>query len=93
MPADPTRHNAAARRVLVLTAETEAHETNLEWAEHYKQTSKAAQLRQDIATKKAEIAKLTKYLRTGVLADLPAGFVVTPAPMKVEPQTRFNLGL
>ena len=84
MPADPTRHNAAARRVLTLTAEVEAHEKNLDWAEHYKQTSKAAQLRQDIATKKAEIAKLTKYLRTGVLADLPAGFVATPAPGKVE---------
>lgn len=93
MPADPARHNAAARRVLVLTAEIEAHETNLEWAAHWKQTAKASQLRTQIAAKNSEIAKLTKYLRTGVLADLPAGFVVTPAPMKVEPPTRFNLGL
>ncbi len=80
MPADPTRHNAAARRVLTLTAEIEAHEKNLDWAEHYKQTAKAAQLRQDIATKQAEIQKLSKYLRTGVLADLPAGFSVAPEP-------------
>ena len=84
MPADPIRHNAAARRVLTLTSEVEAHENNLEWATYYKQTAKAAQLRQDITSKKAEIAKLTKYLRTGVLADLPAGFVATPAPGKVE---------
>ncbi len=91
MPADPTRHNAAARRVLALTAEVEAHETNLEWAEQYRQTWKAGQLRTQIASKKAEIAKLTKYLRTGVLSDLPAGFVATPAPGMVEPQTRFRL--
>ena len=84
MPSDPIRHDAAARRVLVLTAEIEAHEKNLDWAEHYRQTAKAAQLRQDIATKQAEVAKLTKYHRTGVLADLPAGFVATPAPGKVE---------
>ena len=91
MPSDPLRHNAAARRVLILTAEIEAHEKNLDWAEHYKQTSKAAQLRQDIATKQAEVAKLTKYLKTGVLADLPAGFIATPLPGRVEPPTRFKL--
>ena len=84
MPPDPLRHNAAARRALDLTAEIEAHEKNLEWAEHYKQTSKAAQLRAQIATKQAEIVKFNKYLRTGVLADLPAGFVATQPPGKVE---------
>lgn len=84
MPVDPLRHNAAARRVLDLTAEIEAHEKNLDWAEHYKQTSKAAQLREQIATKQAEVVKLTKYLKTGVLADLPAGFVATQQPGKVE---------
>lgn len=93
MPADPTRHNAAARRVLVLTSDIDDHERQLDEAAHWKQSTKAGQLRAQIAAKNSEIAKLTKYLRTGVLADLPAGFVVTPAPMKVEPQTRFNLGL
>ncbi len=91
MPPDPLRHDAAARRVLTLTAEIEAHDKNLEWAEHYKQTSKAAQLRAQITAKNAEIAKLTRYLRTGVLADLPAGFVATPLQGRVEPQTRFKL--
>ncbi len=93
MPADPTRHNAAARRVLVLTADLDDHERQLHEAAHWKQSAKAAQLRAQITSKQAEIVKLTKYLRTGVLADLPAGFVATPAPMKVEPPTRFNLGL
>lgn len=84
MPPDPLRHNSAARRVLDLTAEIEAHEKNLEWAENYKQTWKAAQLREQIATKQAEVVKLNKYLKTGVLGDLPAGFVATPLPGKVE---------
>lgn len=93
MPVDLARHEAAARRVIELSTDLENHERQLEWAAHWKQTAKASQLRTQIAAKNSEIAKLTKYLRTGVLADLPAGFVVTPAPMKVEPQTRFNLGL
>ncbi len=91
MPPDPLRHNAAARRVLDLTQEVRDHESDLDWAEHHRKATKIGQLRAQIAAKKAEIVKLTKYLKTGTLADLPAGFVATQPPGRVEPPTRFKL--
>jgi len=91
MPADPARHEAAARRVIELSTDIENHDRQLEWTSHWSQTAKSAQLRMQIASKQVEVAKLTKYLRTGALADLPAGFVATPPPGRVEPPTRFKL--
>jgi hypothetical protein len=92
MPADPTRPARRRPRVLTLTAEVEAHEKNLEWATTTNRPRRPPSSGRT-SRKKAEIAKLTKYLRTGVLADLPAGFVATPAPGKVEHPNRSGNGL